>query len=327
MDARLTLSIIAAVADNGVIGRQGELPWKLSADLRRFKALTIGKTVIMGRKTFDSIVRRLGHPLPDRQSVVLTRDPAFHAAGCTVVDSLHEAIDAVRDRGEVFVLGGEQIYRLFLPFAERLYLTQVHAECKGDARFPDFSQFAWKEEAQERQEADDKNEFPFTFVTMQRGLLLRQPSDPNFGSFVYMPNARHDTQRAVMERILATGVCPFCPEHRDAGELGEILMRSGYWEARKNRWPYCNTRVHVLFIPHLHVESISELSLAATNDLMMLVSACEEEYGIKGGAFAIRTGNPALNGGTVHHLHAHLIAPLITDPADPKYEAIRFRMG
>lgn len=130
----MRLSIIAAVADNGVIGNDGDMPWKLSTDLKRFKALTTGKPVIMGRKTFASI----GRPLPNRVNLVLTRDTAFEAPGVVVVPTQEAAIDAASDVGaeEAMVIGGGEIYRAFLDRADRLYITHVDASPAGDTHFP-----------------------------------------------------------------------------------------------------------------------------------------------------------------------------------------------
>jgi dihydrofolate reductase len=128
------VSIIAAVAANGVIGNDGDMPWKLSTDLKRFKAQTTGKPVIMGRKTYASI----GRPLPNRVNLVLTRDAAFDAPGVVVVPTLEAAIDAASDTGaeEAMVIGGGEIYRAFLDRAERLYITHVDASPAGDTHFP-----------------------------------------------------------------------------------------------------------------------------------------------------------------------------------------------
>lgn len=141
----LRLSIIAAVADNGVIGNDGDMPWKLSTDLKRFKALTTGKPVIMGRKTFASI----GRPLPNRVNIVLTRDKAFAPQGAVVVPTLDAALCAAVAAGaasaidEAMVIGGGEIYRLFMDRAERLYITHVEAEPAGDTHFPAIDPAVW----------------------------------------------------------------------------------------------------------------------------------------------------------------------------------------
>lgn len=163
----MTLSIIAAVSDNNVIGRGGDLPWRLRADLRRFKALTTGHTVIVGRKTHESIVRRLGRPLPDRRTIVLSRTPG-RAEGCEVVTSWDEALERVRGEDEGFVIGGAEIYRLALPHADRIYLTRVHVDVRGDAFFPPFDRRAWQVVRQERHPRNADNQFDVMFEDLVR---------------------------------------------------------------------------------------------------------------------------------------------------------------
>lgn len=133
-----TLAIIAAIARNRVIGHRGDLPWHLSADLKRFRALTLGKAVIMGRKTYQSI----GRPLPERRNIILTRDATFQAPGCEIVTQWESFIDAYRG-GDLFVIGGEALYAKALPYADRLYLTWIDAEFPGDTFFPDFAVNDW----------------------------------------------------------------------------------------------------------------------------------------------------------------------------------------
>ena len=128
------ISLLAALARNRVIGADNRLPWHLPEDLRRFKALTLGHPVIMGRKTYASI----GRPLPGRTNIVVTRDPGYAAPGCIVVHTLDEAIAAGADAAEIFVIGGAEIYALALARADRLHLTEIDAEFPGDARFPEF---------------------------------------------------------------------------------------------------------------------------------------------------------------------------------------------
>lgn len=159
------LSIIAAVAENGVIGRGGELPWRLSADLRRFKELTMGRPILMGRKTYESI----GRPLPGRRMIVITRQTNFRAPGAQVARSLDAACGlAASSPGEVFIIGGSEIYQQSLSLAARLYLTRVHASPDGDARFPavDFSQ--WRLVAAKRHSADAKNQYDYSFENYER---------------------------------------------------------------------------------------------------------------------------------------------------------------
>jgi dihydrofolate reductase len=160
----MILSCIVAMAENGVIGRGNTLPWRLSADLKRFKQLTTGHTLIMGRKTFESI----GRLLPDRTSIVLTHDRAYAPAGAIVVHSLEEALERCGGEQEIFAIGGAALFREALPRAQRLYLTRVHADVAGDVHFPDRSLRDWEIIEQTPLPADDKNQYPTTFEVYVR---------------------------------------------------------------------------------------------------------------------------------------------------------------
>ena len=161
----MIVSIIAAVADNGVIGWDGGLPWHLPADLKRFKKLTTGHHMVMGRRTWDSIGRR---PLPGRPTIVVSRDPAFVAEGARVARSVEEALELAAGADEVFIAGGQAIYREALPVADRVYLTRVHARFEGDTFFPAFDASGWQVVVEERHEADEKNPHAHTFLVYER---------------------------------------------------------------------------------------------------------------------------------------------------------------
>ena len=161
--AQPLISLIVAMAQNGVIGRDNALPWRLPADLKRFKAFTLGKTVLMGRKTFESI----GRPLPGRDNLVLTRDRRWMAPGVIVVHSVEQALTQAGDN-ELVAIGGAQIYRLVLPFARRIYLTHVHADVPGDTFFPDFDPTQWDDVECRMHPADEEHAYPVTFVTLER---------------------------------------------------------------------------------------------------------------------------------------------------------------
>jgi len=161
------IAIIAAIADNGVIGRDNALPWRLSDDLRRFKALTLGHPVIMGRLTFES----MGRPLPGRHNIVLSRTPGFAAAGVEVHGELSDALAAVADAEIAFILGGRRLFEAALSLADRLYFTRVHAAVDGDVYFPDVMLTDWQLERSSRHEADERNQYAFTFEDYTRGTL------------------------------------------------------------------------------------------------------------------------------------------------------------
>mgnify|MGYP005989366385 FL=1 len=157
------VSLIAAVARNGVIGRDNDLVWRISSDLKRFKALTMGKPILMGRKTWDSI----GRPLPGRRSLVLTRDRGLTLPDVTVVHDWDEAL-AAAGRDELMVVGGAEIYRLALPHADRLHLTEVDAALEGDAYFPPFDRTDFRETLREAHGPSERDEFAFRFVDLER---------------------------------------------------------------------------------------------------------------------------------------------------------------
>jgi dihydrofolate reductase len=161
--AQPLISLIVAMAQNGVIGRDNALPWRLPADLKRFKAFTLGTIVLMGRKTFESI----GRPLPGRDNLVLTRDRRWWASGVIVVHSVEQAL-AQAGANELVAIGGAQIYRLLMPFARRIYLTHVHADVPGDTFFPDFDPTQWDDVECRMHPADEEHAYPVTFVTLER---------------------------------------------------------------------------------------------------------------------------------------------------------------
>jgi dihydrofolate reductase len=155
------ISLIVAMDRQRGIGAGNKLPWRLSADLKKFRELTLGHHIIVGRKTFESI----GQPLPGRQTIIVTRDASYQAAGCYVVHSVEEAIALAKARAEseVFICGGAEIYAQSVGLADRLYLTLVETEVTADAFFPAWEASAWTEAEATHHEADEKNQYPFTF--------------------------------------------------------------------------------------------------------------------------------------------------------------------
>ncbi len=155
----------------GLIGRAGGLPWRLPDDLKRFKALTVGKTVIMGRKTYDSI----GRALPDRRNIVITRAAEFAAAGAEIAGSLEAALALCREDQNVMIIGGAEIYRIALPLADRIELTRIEAVVAGDVFFPLLASWEWREVAREAHPADARHLLPMSFVTLERLRAAQAP--------------------------------------------------------------------------------------------------------------------------------------------------------
>jgi len=166
----MRLAMIAAQSRNRVIGINNKLPWYLPEDLKYFKRVTLGKPIVMGRKTFESI----GRPLPGRTNIVITRDPSWDHPGVRVVHGLDEGVELAESLAlidgvdEAVVIGGAEIYGLCLPRAERLYLTQVHAEISGDAFFPELEAAEWQEMAREDFAADGPNPYDYSFIVLDR---------------------------------------------------------------------------------------------------------------------------------------------------------------
>jgi len=162
----LIISLIAAMDRRRGIGVGNQLPWRLSADLKRFRELTMGHHIVVGRKTFESI----GKPLPGRQMIIITRDREFQAEGCFIRHTVEEAISSAKQHGEneVFICGGAEIYNQTIALADRLYLTLVDAEVAADTFFPEFDESEWTEQEPVFHPTDEKNQFPFTFKLLVR---------------------------------------------------------------------------------------------------------------------------------------------------------------
>lgn len=158
------IALVAAVADNGIIGRGGGLPWHLPDDLKFFKSVTLGKPLLMGRRTFESI----GRPLPGRRNLVLTRDSRALPAGVEAVSSVAAAMGLVADAAEICVIGGAALYAATLPLAQRLYLTRVHGSVEGDVRFPPWVAAEWRELRRSEHPADARHAYAMSFLTLER---------------------------------------------------------------------------------------------------------------------------------------------------------------
>lgn len=165
----MIISLIAAVAQNGVIGRNNDLPWKLPDDMKFFMQTTKGHYVIMGRRNYDSLHEKY-KPLPDRTNIVVTRQLHFQAPGCVVVNKVEDGIAIAREAGEkeLFVIGGAEIYKLTLPYADRLYLTEIHASIEGDTYFPEFDRTQWSEVSRKPHPADERHGYAFDFVIYEQ---------------------------------------------------------------------------------------------------------------------------------------------------------------
>jgi dihydrofolate reductase len=165
----MKISLVAAVAKNGVIGKNNDLPWHLPDDMKFFMETTRNHYVILGRKNYESLPKKY-KPLPNRINIIVTRQKDFEAPGCMVVNTIKQAMAVARDNGEqeAMVIGGSEIYALALPFADRLYITEIDAEVEGDVRFPDYDKDQWEEISRIQHEKDERHKFAFDFVLYER---------------------------------------------------------------------------------------------------------------------------------------------------------------
>jgi dihydrofolate reductase len=159
----MIITFVVAAAENNAIGKDNQLLWKLPTDLKHFQTITLGHTIIMGRKTFDS----MGKPLPRRRNIVITRNPALEIDGAEITQSLDEALALCHDEEEVFVIGGAEIYKAALDRTDKIFLTRVHQNFEGDAYFPELDPEYWIETAREYHEPDEKNPIAFSFITLE----------------------------------------------------------------------------------------------------------------------------------------------------------------
>jgi dihydrofolate reductase len=159
----MTISIVVAIAQNNAIGKDNKLLWHLPKDLKHFKDITTGGTVIMGRKTYDSV----GRPLPNRRNIIITRQQ-IEIPGCEVVNSIDAALALCRDEAEVFIVGGAEIYKQALPLTDKIFLTIVHQDFEADTYFPEIKGDIWKETERQDHEPDEKNLLPYSFITLER---------------------------------------------------------------------------------------------------------------------------------------------------------------
>lgn len=164
--SRPRISLIAALAQNRVIGIENRLPWKLPEDLAHFKALTLGHPILMGRKTFES----LGRPLPGRRNIVITRNPNYQSPGCEVAGSIADAIELCVDAEEAFFIGGAKLYAQVLSLVDRMYLTEVQTQARGDAWFPEFDRTAFTETSRVHNLGEKGDPLPFDFVIYDRAV-------------------------------------------------------------------------------------------------------------------------------------------------------------
>jgi ATP adenylyltransferase len=346
----MIVSMVVAASDNDVIGRGGALPWHVPGDLRRFRARTAGHVVVMGRVTHQSILGRLGHPLPGRTSVVVSTTLAPPDGGqVRVARTPQEALElaaglaAAAGDGEFFVIGGEALYRQVLPAVDRVYLTRVHLVTDGDRAMP----AGWLEAFEltgAEQDYDDASGITCSYLDYRRVARAGGTPDPVVGATAVpapgaagapaagavgalphgagtgrycFENARNPEQLAEMRRLDAAGICLFCPDELARHPRQQILFATRHWSVTPNEFPYPGTALHLLLIPREHAGDMLELSEAARADFWQALAEVARRYELRHYGLGIRNGDCRLTGATIAHVHAHVLAGSGDDAAPP----------
>lgn len=294
----MKMTLIVAIAKNGVIGKDGDIPWKLRNDLQDFAQKTKGNTVIMGRNTYESILRNLGKPLPNRHNIVLSSTLPHNTHNITVVRTWEEALRESAKSIHTFVIGGEAVYREGLRYASHLSITRVHREYEGDTYFPTFDSDEWKLVQKKTYPQNERNECPFTIEEYERVYHT---------AFVDLDHARTEEQRSLMEQITKDGVCPFCEDHITRYHP-HPLHHSHWCTVTKNMSPYEGTEAHWLIIIRRHVERFSELTKEEWDDVGRAIAKLEKELALPGISILMRSGDTRYTGASVAHCHLHVIA-------------------
>ncbi|MFH0712507.1 MAG: dihydrofolate reductase [Candidatus Jorgensenbacteria bacterium] len=295
--------IIVAVSKDGFIGKNGQIPWRLKSDMAHFKAVTSGHTVVMGRKTWESLPPNL-RPLPERRNIVITRQTGFSAEGAEIVPSLEEAFrlaeeDEIKNNKNIFICGGAEIYKQALPYAEKVLITRVQKVIgDGDAKFPDLPPAEWNLISKKPGERSEGDECDFNFEIYSPNLR-----------YIEFAAVRTGTQLKTMRTIRKEGHCPFCPENLSLYHKEPITWEGKHWVVTDSQWPYPGKNVHKLIILKKHAEDMSELPTGAGDELVAITAMVEKETDVKGGGIGFRFGDPILSGASVKHLHFQIISP------------------
>jgi len=304
------ISIIVAHSKNQVIGKDGQLPWKISDDLKRFKELTTGHSIIMGRKTFESI----GRPLPNRTNIVITRQADYNQPGVISATSIEEAIHKAGDDSEVFIIGGGEIYTQAIEYADKAYVTYINQDIDGDTFFPELNLDYWQLDNLVPHSTDDGLHYYFADFS-------RRENKPKL---YYIDEWRTLEQVAQMEDLEKRGVCVFCEKHFKAEHREPIEIETEHWLVTKNDYPYPNTKLHLLIVPKEHVSVFADLSKEAQNEYGVVLCQIEQHFNQTSYSQFMRAGDFRYTGASIFHLHAHVIA---ADHENKKFEKIRVKLG
>lgn len=310
----MNVNIIVAMDMNLAIGKGGKLPWagKLPADMERFKHLTMGHPVIMGRKTWQSLPDKY-RPLLGRRNIVVTRHiGSFNTGGAEICGSLEEALNLVIEQAEVFIIGGGEIYKQALQYADRLYVTWLDTNVDGDIFFPPIFTLnsPWVKVFSEHHTADAKNLYDYNFWTLEKWPVVN-PS-----------NGRTEEYRKELIAIADSGRCPFCPGGHtltDSVQQKDFVHENGSWLVKFNNHPLSGADQHFTLILKNHKWRANELTANETAELFRAVDWIIQRYSVRGGALFMREGDSTLTGATVGHLHAQYVVPKAGEAVTPRF--------
>ena len=295
------ISFVAAMAKNRAMGINGHLPWNVPSDMKYFMKTTLGHPIVMGSKTFESMPG--GKALPKRTNIVVTRDAHKQYEGTSTFTDLSEALKlAAKSPGgeEIMVIGGGHVFAEMLPIAHRIYLTIINAEIEdADTFFPVLDETRWARKEVGHFEKNNENEYSGTFYIYER---------TGHYPIVEPANGRNEEYQNQLNRILESGICPFCAGGETLREQ-EILRQNKNWWVKENAHPLANTLCHFVITPHRHIESVDAISPEEWLDLQEMRAWLKAQYNFTGDAMYVRSGEPLVTGATVAHLHWHLIVP------------------
>lgn len=320
------ISVIAARDKLGVIGNSGSLPdWRLPADMKRFRQITTGNIVVMGRATFESI----GKPLPNRHNIVISKsmrevDPTN--GEISLVPSYERAISlaeglAAQAGCEIFVVGGENVYSQALQDARvgRIILTLVNGELDGDRHFPPTPPDEWKVVSSEVHERDGSNSHDYAFLEYER----RNADEPREEIFYY-PSSRSHEQTEKMLAIDNAGICPFCPAWLNWYHDSPVIHETEHWAVTPNDNPYTGTVLDLLLISKHHAINMQDLPDEALQEFGLVLKWVEQKYDLDFFGVGVRVGPVQYVSGSVNHLHAHV---KVGDVFNPDHKPIRFKLS
>lgn len=301
--------IVAYDAHRG-IGFNNKLPWsgEMPADMRHFKEKTIGNIVLMGRTTYESI----GGPLPNRENRILTRQKGYEAPGCKVYANPEDALLVDNgDNRELFVIGGEQIYKMYIPFARYVTSTEIDHEFQVDTYFPSLGESDWEIVRRDDHTLDEKNKYDFSIITRERKSV-----------YIDTSKARSADQYEQFRQIELDGLCPFCTEHLEEYHEGPVIERGESWNVISNMVPYPYTDTHLVLIPNRHVTKPEELTSEEWMHLSEAITTYTKDLPYGGVAF--RFGDITHTAASVAHLHVHILKPEDNLPDDHK---VKFKIS